>query len=262
MGQLWNNFKIAFSMYSKIPMPRSDWKKENMKYAMCFFPWIGAAIGVCSVLFFYLMSWLQTGGTAISDSFVTVVLLLIPVCITGGIHLDGLLDTADAMSSYQERERRLEILKDSHAGAFAIITCVVYFLLYYGVYSMVTRDSIVVIGCSFLLSRTLSGLSVVTFPLAKGTGLVATFSDHAQKKTVRKVLFCYLILVSVVMCIIGGVPGGVGVALAGLTFWYYYRMSVKNFGGITGDLAGWFLQICELVMALGIVLADVFMKVS
>ena len=61
----------------------------------------------------------------------TVILLLISVFVTGGIHLDGLLDTADAMSSYQERERRLEILKDSHAGAFAVITCVVYF--YYDV---------------------------------------------------------------------------------------------------------------------------------
>ena len=37
MGRLWNSFKIAFSMYSKIPMPKSDWTKENMRYIMCFF---------------------------------------------------------------------------------------------------------------------------------------------------------------------------------------------------------------------------------
>ena len=46
--------------------------------------------------------------------------ILIPVLITGGIHLDGLLDTADALSSYKTKEEKLEILKDSHAGAFAL----------------------------------------------------------------------------------------------------------------------------------------------
>ena len=38
MKSLWNNFKVAFAMFSKIPMPRADWTKENMKYMFCFFP--------------------------------------------------------------------------------------------------------------------------------------------------------------------------------------------------------------------------------
>ena len=41
MKKMWNSFKIAFSMYSKIPMPQSDWTEENMSLAMCFFPWVG-----------------------------------------------------------------------------------------------------------------------------------------------------------------------------------------------------------------------------
>lgn len=41
MKSLWNNFKVAFAMFSKIPMPRADWTKENMKYMFCFFPFIG-----------------------------------------------------------------------------------------------------------------------------------------------------------------------------------------------------------------------------
>ena len=45
--RIWNSFKIAFSMYSRIPMPRSEWTDENKSYAMCFFPWIGAVIGLC-----------------------------------------------------------------------------------------------------------------------------------------------------------------------------------------------------------------------
>ena len=46
--RIWNSFKIAFSMYSRIPMPRSEWTDENKSYAMCFFPWIGAVIGLLS----------------------------------------------------------------------------------------------------------------------------------------------------------------------------------------------------------------------
>ena len=45
MKRIWNSFKIAFAMYSKIPMPRADWEKENMRYMMCFFPFVGIVIG-------------------------------------------------------------------------------------------------------------------------------------------------------------------------------------------------------------------------
>ena len=65
-----------------------------------------------------------------SNGFTAVVLVLVPVIVTGGIHVDGLLDTSDALSSWRDREKRLEILKDSHAGAFAVITACVYFYGY------------------------------------------------------------------------------------------------------------------------------------
>ena len=105
MKQLWNSFKIAFSMYSKIPMPKSQWTKENMRYIMCFFPLIGAVIGGLTWL------WGTWGMELVQSRLLYVILLvLIPVFVTGGIHLDGLLDTADALNSYQPRERKLEIL--------------------------------------------------------------------------------------------------------------------------------------------------------
>ena len=55
--------------------------------------------------------------------------------------MDGLLDTSDALSSWQERSRRLEILKDSHAGAFAVITAAVYFIAWYGAYSQLFNSA-------------------------------------------------------------------------------------------------------------------------
>lgn len=253
MKALFNSFKIAFSMYSKIPMPQSDWSEENMRYVMAFFPWIGIVIGGLSYGGLWLAQWLTGQGMPLSTAFIAIVLLLIPVVVTGGIHLDGLLDTADARSSWQERERRLEILKDSHAGAFAIITCVVYFLFYFGVYTMVDLESMKLIAVGFILSRTLSGLAVVTFPLAKGTGLAAAFSNGAKKRQVGRILLVYLILLSVLLIWTGGLCGLACLVAALLLYGYYYHMSRKLFGGITGDLAGYFLQLCELVIAVAAV---------
>lgn len=122
MKKMWNSFKIAFSMYSKIPMPQSEWTDENMSLAMCFFPWVGAVIGLASWVVYQAGGWLadrqetlSSGIPGSSNLFLTILLVLIPIFITGGIHLDGFLDTQDALSSYQPMERRLEILKDSHA---------------------------------------------------------------------------------------------------------------------------------------------------
>ena len=102
-------------------MPRSEWTDENKSYAMCFFPWIGAVIGLLSYGVFRFSKWFDGNGGGNYSLFFVIFLILIPVFITGGIHLDGFLDTQDALSSWQTKERRLEILKDSHAGAFAII---------------------------------------------------------------------------------------------------------------------------------------------
>ena len=166
-------------------MPRSEWTDENKSYAMCFFPWIGAVIGLLSYGVFRFSKWFDGNGGGNYSLFFVIFLILIPVCITGGIHLDGFLDTQDALSSWQTKERRLEILKDSHAGAFAIISCIIYFLMYIGVYSCLSVRSMDVIAYSFMLSRTLSGLSVVTFPQARKKGMVADFSESASTRITR-----------------------------------------------------------------------------
>lgn len=267
MKAIWNSLIIAFSMYSKIPMIKSDWTKENMRYVMCFFPMVGLVIGVFSFFLMEVGAYFLMGRGLF---FLTSLLVAIPVFITGGIHLDGLLDTADALSSYQEKEKRLEILKDPRAGAFAIITGLIYFILYLGIYSLAVeffvqseedlgRKMMAIIGISFILSRSFSGLSIVTFPMAKNTGLAATFSDMAQKRVVKNVMLLYIIVISSLMIVIEPLVGSITVISAIGVFLYYKRMSIKMFGGITGDLCGWFVQICELTMAFVAVIGSVFL---
>lgn len=247
---------IAFAMYSKIPMPRVTWNEKNMRYAMCFFPLIGAVIGgamygVMRVAMHYDMGVIMYA----------VLMTILPLLITGGIHMDGFMDTVDAVSSYGDREKRLNILKDPHSGAFAIIGCGIYMLVSVGLWTEIgyCEEKVMMLGFGFVISRILSGISVVSFPMAKDTGLAKTFGDGASKKVVRAVLMVMLIVILISMLGLSGymgysydmLLGNAGIILAALvTFIYYYVFSRKIFGGITGDIAGYFLQLCELMMLL------------
>lgn len=239
----WNGFKIAFSMYSKIPMPQSQWSRENMRYALGFFPMVGLVIGL---LVWAVAELFESLGTAQGQLFRVSVLTVLPVLISGGIHLDGFLDVSDAMSSWQERDRRLEILKDSHAGAFAIICCAVYFVLYAGAVSLIEARTFQPLIFVYVMLRSVSGLSIVCLKLAKNTGLAATFSDGASKKVIRVWLSGYLILCAGAMCWQNLALGVLCAGVVLLVFLYFRHMVYRYFGGINGDMAGWFLQVAEL----------------
>ena len=79
MKNLFESMLIAFSMYSRIPMPRMDWTEERMRYALCFFPLIGAVIGAVEIATFALCEILGAGVL-----FRTCLLTAVPLLITGG----------------------------------------------------------------------------------------------------------------------------------------------------------------------------------
>lgn len=235
---------MAFSMYSKIPMPKIKWKDENMKYALVFFPFIGIVIGGMILGWWYLANQVSLG-----IFMKAAIMSVIPVFVNGGIHIDGFLDTIDALSSYQSKEKKLEILKDSHTGAFAIIGCVVYFLLYFGTMTEI-KDirQCMMIALVFVFSRALSGLSLVLFQSAKKNGLLYTFSSNAHKILTR-ILLIITAIICLVLWMMLNVKAGIVLILGGIVVFFYYKwLSYKEFGGITGDLAGFFLQVCELVL--------------
>ena len=257
MKSLWNSFKIAFSMFSKIPVPQAEWTEENMKYMLCFFPFIGTAICIVFLVAEWICRYLGFG-----NSFTAMVLVLVPVILTGGIHIDGLLDTSDALSSWRDREKRLEILKDSHAGAFAVITACVYFLVLFGTMRQITevnnRTAMYLLACSYMVSRCLSGIGVITFPKARTDGTVAEFSRNASEIAVRNVLITMFVILAALMIWVDPVLGVLAAVSALLVFWWYHHMALKYFGGTTGDLSGFFLCICEVVMALVLALGGTF----
>ena len=249
-----DSFIIAFSTYSRLPMPKADWNEKSMKYAMSFFPMVGAVIAVIELLVWRLTISLQT-----YNMITAFFLVLVPVAITGGIHLDGLFDTEDALHSYGDREKKLAILKDPHVGAFAVIYGVMYIL---GGYSLATEmdiEALLSVCFGFVISRELSGISVVSFPKAKKDGMVSTFSENADRK-VKNILLSELILTVVCMFTvfiygkIGIVYPAVTLAAAAVSFFRYRYRIVPEFGGTTGDLCGYFLCNCEFLILLANIL--------
>lgn len=239
---------IAFAMYSKFPMPRVDWEKKALSWALCWFPLVGLAVGAVLWLWLALAGWLGFGAV-----FTAALALLLPIALSGGIHLDGFCDTCDALSSHQSRERKLEILKDSHTGAFAIICCCLYLICFFAVWceALPAGRETWVLALGPVLSRSLSGLFAAVLPNARGSGLLAAFTAPMDAVKARCVLGLWTAAAGGAMALLSPWAGAGALAGAALVCLYYTVMSRRQFGGITGDLAGFFLQLCELAVVLG-----------
>ena len=240
---------IAFSTYSRIPVPQVEWNEENRRYSMCFFPLVGLVTGLL------VWGWLSLCACLKMGPFLQgAVAALLPLLITGGIHMDGYMDTTDALASWQSQEKRLEILKDSHTGAFAVMGCAGYLLLSAALYSEADPAAGLRLAGVFVLSRALSAFALVRMRNARNRGMLDDISRVTEKRLVTLSGGVYALL-----CLVLWLATGVRTALlcvlaAVLCYLYYQHMSYKQFGGVTGDLAGWFLQVTELVLTAVIVI--------
>ena len=234
---------IAFATYSRIPVPRIEWTDENRRYAMCFFPLIGAVIGLV------MAAWLWVcGALAVGPVLQGAVGALIPLLITGGIHMDGFMDTSDALASWQPREKRLAILKDSHTGAFAVMGCAGYLLVMAGLLSEITLGQAPMLAAVFVLSRALSAWTMTVLRSARPNGMLDGFARTAQKRAVGVSSGVYVVACLLVWAFSGGYAAICCGAAAALCTLYYRHMTYRHFGGVTGDLAGWFVQVTELCL--------------
>ena len=251
-----NSALVAVSMFSALPMPqkRLRWDADGMKYMMAAFPLVGIIIGAVIFAWVWLARWLSLPPILVSLGFT-----LIPVALTGGIHLDGLADASDALGANTTPERRREILKDPRAGAFAVIGVGVYLVAYLGLALAFDAAlwNVVLLCIGFVTSRTMSGLAVISFPPVKD-GTAKMFRDAAAKRSFA------ILAVILVICTAGAVTLMMFDKIGEITLvvWYFSQfccffnlkhMAKRKFGGMSGDLAGWFLQINELLQLAAIV---------
>ena len=247
-----NSVFSAFLMYSRIPMPKVEWSEKNRRYALGFFPLVGAVSGLLLMLWRVICTWLGTGQFIFAAGAV-----FLPVLVTGGIHLDGFCDVSDARASYADKEKKLEIMKDPHIGSFAVMKLCLYLIIQTALFSqIVSVKSTAVIACSYVLSRAISGMTAVTFRSAKNGGLLYSFTKPAHKKITLAMEAVFAFAAVIVSVILSPVQGISASAAAVLVLLYHRYAAYRDFGGITGDLCGWFLQVCEIAALGAIVFSE------
>ena len=248
--KLFKSFAIAFSIYSKIPMPGFVWKEEDMRWHLIFFPFVGMVIGALEYLLLTALF-----GQDLPLLFPVALAGVIPLLVTGGFHLDGFMDVQDALCSFKPKEEKLLILKDPHVGAFAVISLLVYVLLYGGALSLVLTHGgvagIALFAFSFPACRALGALVMLKLKKAKTDGMLRRETRDAGTAVM-------VVLAAELLCFLGVMlwidPWGTLLLLGVLLiFTIYYRWKMyREFGGVTGDTTGYYITCSELVVLMAL----------
>jgi adenosylcobinamide-GDP ribazoletransferase len=243
-------FLINLQFFTAIPITLEiPMDKEHLRKAVQAFPLLGLLQGIIYASLFYV--FLQF--TPFSHLTVAFLLWLATILLTGGIHLDGWMDASDAYFSYQDRKKRLEIMKDPRIGAFGVLSIIILlscrFLFIYESTLKVEPLTYIFITAIPFLSKTVMGAVLLTVKPAKSEGLGELFQSAATPR----VLWIYpvyeaglLILVSFFINEILQVGLLILVALG--CYLFCRRKAVKWFGGITGDVLGASVEGTELIL--------------
>lgn len=257
---------MAFSTYTKIPMPAlpDESAAHGYKNALAAFPLCAVPIAalyavVLESSYYYNLPRLVPA----------VLITVLPVLITGGIHHDGYMDVKDAVNSYGSLEKKIEIMKDPHVGAFAVMSLNVYILLMTAVSYMTAMvyyrtdiwQRINMVCCAsfiFFLGRCASGLCVLLMPKLRSEGMASEMGSSETDKfidirvrilsgltiagSLTMVLASYFLAKGVMMYL-----GLIVLLTMGIVVMLFVRFAMKEFSGINGDLAGYLLCRVELI---------------
>ena len=238
-----HSFLIGLQFLTQIRLVRqTEWTAEDFGRSSRFFPFVGLVLGICYAAAAWLLLYF-IGMRALTAAL----LLILPLLLTGGLHADGFMDTADGVFSGRDRERKLEIMKDSRVGAFGVVSFVMLMFVQYALIS--DMHPLLLIPALFVMpviGRFAMVLSVACFPYAREDGMGKTFADMADRKTVAIAAVSTTLLV---------LPWGFLAAAAlifGIIFALFFcRMITRVLGGTTGDVYGAATVLTEtLVLAI------------
>lgn len=254
----------AFQFLSRFPVKANlDYTPALFRQSVKFYPLVGAAIG--------LVIWIAGAGfTYLLPTMPAAVLTLILwVWLTGGLHLDGWMDTADGILSYRSREQMLDIMKDSRVGAMGVIACVLLLMLKLSlIYSLLIGDLhyLGLLILPLIWSRWFMVHAMSAWPLARGKGgLAGQFKDLDKSQLWATLLIAILLSVisasiapliymdnhSMILSLLGFIMLPLAVGVAGT--WLARRLN-GALGGLTGDTYGALNEFLEVIGLLLLVL--------
>ncbi|HSL31548.1 MAG TPA: adenosylcobinamide-GDP ribazoletransferase [Anaerolineales bacterium] len=233
------SLQIAFGLLTTLPIRLpDDWSPGDSGRAALWYPLVGLVVGALTWL-----AWVV--AMDVFPSLVAGVLaLLIWVALTGGLHLDGLADCCDGLLVSAPVERRLEIMKDPHVGAFGVIGLILVLFLKAAALTSLTSGA----GFAIALAASLARWCILPaglFPLARPSGMAADFMSGF-----RRSFLLWGAIIPLVLAIFLGLRGvlailaGTGAAALLLVF------ARSRIGGVTGDVFGMVVEIVEALVLL------------
>lgn len=242
---------MSLGMFCAIPLPFQLWDDKCMNLMLPCFPLIGVLIGaiwwgVAELLIF----------SGIHIVLVSAVLSIIPFLLPGFLHLDGYMDTSDAVLSRRPLEDKLRILKDPHTGAFAVIMLAVLFLLQFAaLYAVVEKEKyLVLLVIIAVISRCGSSMAILCLKAMPQSGYANMFKNNTSVS--HKIFIIFIAVCAIATSFIfAGFYGIIVAAAAILGYIGAIAYSYRDLKGISGDLAGYAIVISELcgLIALAIV---------
>lgn len=247
---------IRFLTVIPVPGPEQVFRTQSTQEAMPtvrvglgsgYFPFVGLLLAlILSILVIALRSFMPQLALA-------ALLVVVLVLLTGGLHLDGLMDSCDGLFGSSTPEGRLEIMRDSRVGSFAVLGAVCILLLKVAfLASLQERLLIPALLIALPTSRWTMVLALRVFPGARSTGLGATFRQIVTSWRLVLAGVTALIIVLLAGLLVGLIVWVVTtlVALA-LGVWITRRL-----GGNTGDTYGAIAEVSEVVALLLLVISQ------
>lgn len=232
------SFWLAMQFMTRFPTPTLvDIQPENMGSAVHYFPTVGLLIGLLLVTVAQLSIWLPS-------DIVAMLVLAFWAWVTGGLHLDGVADTADGwLGGVGNQERTLEIMKDSQIGAAGAIALLIVLLMKWLVLSyMIDAQLWLVLLVTPLFARVASiGLMICT-NYVRVNGVAEQMVSHLN----RKLIFLWVSAAAIFLVLI---HPGLLVGMAAVWLWLRWLM-IRITGGMTGDTAGAMIEVMEIAFML------------
>ena len=216
-------FFIALQFLTRLKIVnQTEWSVEDFGKSVVAFPYVGLIIGLILALLYGILS-----------PFIPLVPLMLIIVvaeflITGGLHADGLMDTSDGLFSGRERERKLEIMKDSRIGSFGVVAFVFVILLKWQLLTAIPTAEFIPMALIMmpLMSRWSLVLSIRSYPYAREQGMGAAFANLAPKHVITYNTLSTFFMPIVILLI--------GVILYTLLYGVYSIFSIADVGYVVG----------------------------
>lgn len=247
MKQIITGYLLALQFFTALPIKKSfQMTKQSATVMYSAIPLVGLGMG--GLLAGFLL--LNNTYFELSPLFTAILLVALHFTMTGGLHMDGVVDTGDAYFSYRDQKKRLEILDDPRIGAFGAMTLVLFVLLKVGVlYELLLRGLplLFVIIIPFIARQAVL-LVFVTTNVSKETGIASYFKKTVNERMlIWSTIVYFVAIVAVAFVYEQWVLLVLSAALLGFTA-VYRAWAKRNFGGISGDLLGAIFEGAELFL--------------